>query len=228
MSLILNIDTALDSASVCLAEDERILQSAVNDNRNDHATWLHTAIINLLNKNNYTISQLNAVAVSIGPGSYTGLRIGLSAAKGFCYALHIPLITVNTLEMLAWAVKDEAANMDFICPMIDARRMEVFTAVYDKMLTEIQLPYSLIIEETSFASLLSSSKILFCGNGSNKAQSIIHSKNAFYSKSGSNATHLANFSHKRFQKNQFADVAYTEPFYLKEFYSADSRLKGLS
>ena len=100
MSLILNIDTALDSASICLTKDEEMVQLAFNENQKDHAAWIHTAIAELLKKNNYTIKQLEAVAVSIGPGSYTGLRVGLAAAKGLCFALNIPLITVSTLEIM--------------------------------------------------------------------------------------------------------------------------------
>jgi tRNA threonylcarbamoyladenosine biosynthesis protein TsaB len=120
MSLILNIDTALDTASVCLANQKEVLQFSVNEDQKDHAAWLHQTIAELLQKGGYSIKDLDAVAVSIGPGSYTGLRVGLATAKGFCYALQIPLITVNTLKLIAFAAKDEA--IDLICPMIDARR----------------------------------------------------------------------------------------------------------
>ena len=152
MSLILNIDTALDTASVCLAKDGTSLQLITNDNQKDHATWLHTAINEILKKGGYSISQLEAVAVSIGPGSYTGLRVGLASAKGFCYALRIPLIAVSTLEMMAVSVKEEASGL--ICPLIDARRMEVFTAIYDKELGEKSSPQTMIIDENSFASII--------------------------------------------------------------------------
>lgn len=217
MSLILNIDTALDAASVCLANDEEILQLTINENPKDQGGWLHLTIAEMLRQSGHRPNQLHAVAVSIGPGSYTGLRVGLAAAKGICYALNIPLIAVNTLELMAFAVKEEAT--DLICPMIDARRMEVFTAVYDKSMQEKISARALIIDETSFAGALSSSPILFCGNGSKKLQLLITNSNAAFSDNHSNASHLAVLSWNRFRKKQFADLAYTEPLYIKEFYS---------
>ncbi|MEI2739011.1 MAG: tRNA (adenosine(37)-N6)-threonylcarbamoyltransferase complex dimerization subunit type 1 TsaB [Chitinophagaceae bacterium] len=217
MSLILNIDTAIETASVCLAKDEEILQLTVNENRNNQAAWLHKAVADMLQKNNCKASELNAVAVSIGPGSYTGLRAGLAAAKGFCFALNIPLITVGTLETMAYAVKDEAT--DLICPMIDARRMEVFAAVYDNTLQEMAVPHALIIDESSFTHLLFTSRVLFCGSGSKKLQLLIKNNNAVFSQSTHDASHLAVLSYNRFRKKEFSDLAYTEPLYIKEFYS---------
>lgn len=190
MSLILNIDTALDKASVCLSKDGKVLQISFNENQKDHASWLHTAIAELLQKSNLKINDLQAVAVSIGPGSYTGLRVGLSAAKGFCFALNIPLITVNSLKLIAFAVKEEA--IDLICPLIDARRMEVFTALFDKNLLEKILPTNMVVDEKSFATVLLNNKILFCGNGVSKLQSIISNRNASFSNTNSDASHLAN------------------------------------
>ena len=218
MSLILNIDTALDRASVCLAQDDRIFQKAVNENQKDHASWLHPAINELLQKNKLAVHDLNAVAVSIGPGSYTGLRIGLSAAKGFCYALSIPLIAVSSLKILASAVKEEAT--DLIVPLIDARRMEVFMAVYDKNMEEKMPAQAMIADESSFVSLLISHKILFCGNGAEKVKKILSHDNALFSDANGDATNLARLSFRLFQQNEFADLAYTEPLYVKEFYSA--------
>lgn len=217
MSLILNIDTALDAASVCLAKNEEVIELAVNENQKDHAAWVHNAMAEMLQKKNLTPNQLTAVAVSIGPGSYTGLRVGLAAAKGLCYALKIPLITVDTLKMIAFAAKEEAATL--ICPMIDARRMEVFTAIYDKSLQEKIPAHALIIDESSFAALLSADKILFCGNGSKKLQPLIKNANATFSNTVSNASHLAALSQVYFRKKQFADLVCTEPLYIKEFYS---------
>lgn len=157
------------------------------------------------------------MAVSIGPGSYTGLRVGLAAAKGICYALNIPLITVGTLEIMAFAVKEEADEL--ICAVIDARRMEIYSAIYDINLEEKIAPGSMIINDKSFASVLSSGKILFCGNGITKLQAAISNNNAIFSSTVSNASHLAQIALPRFQKKTFADLAYTEPLYLKEFYS---------
>jgi tRNA threonylcarbamoyladenosine biosynthesis protein TsaB len=217
MSLILNIDTAIDSASICLAKDGETLQLASNKQQKDHAYWLHVAIAKIIKDGGYVMADLQAVAVSIGPGSYTGLRIGLSTAKGLCYALNIPLIAISTLDMMAFAAKDE--EVDFICPMIDARRMEVFTAIYNKNLKKIIEPQAMLLDEKSFVEFLSSGKIIFLGNGSNKLQSIISNNNAFFSLVWGNASHLANLSNKSFIKKEFADLAYIQPLYLKEFYS---------
>src|SRR5687767_10771942 len=148
MSLILNIDTALDTASVCLANKGEVLHLVVNEFPKDHSGWLHPAISELLQKSGYEIRDLSALAVSIGPGSYTGLRVGLSTAKGFCFALNLPLITIGTLQMMAYSVKDE--NADLLCPVIDARRNEVFTAVYDKNLEPVLPAQSMIAGENSF------------------------------------------------------------------------------
>lgn len=217
MSLILNIDTALDIASVCLAKEKQVLQFSANENQKEHSSWLHNSIAGILQKAGHTTKELDAVAVSIGPGSYTGLRVGLAAAKGFCYALQIPLITVNTLKLIAFAAKDEA--VDLICPMIDARRMEVFTAVYDKKFVE-KIPHqAMVLDENSFASLLSTNKVLFCGNGVNKLKSFVSNSHALYSDSTADASHLAHLAYPLFVNKEFANLAYSEPFYLKEFYS---------
>ncbi len=222
MSLILNIDTALDVASVCLAKNEELIQLSFNENQKDHAAWLHHSIAEMMQKAGYELNDLNAVAVSIGPGSYTGLRVGLAAAKGFCYALNIPLITVNTLKLIAFAAKDEATEL--ICPLIDARRMEVFTAIYNKNTEEKVPPHSMIIDENSFAGLLLSEKILFCGNGIKKLQPLLTHNNAAFSNKIADASHLAQLSLPLFNTGQFADLAYTEPFYLKEFYTPAGKI----
>src|ERR1051325_9884884 len=143
MALILNIDTAIETASICLSEDKNVLKFAINENQKDHAAWLSVAIKTLMKEAGIQLNQLNTIAVTIGPGSYTGLRVGLSAAKGLCYALNIPLITIGTLEMMAMAAKEEP--VDLLCPMIDARRLEVFTAVYNKKMEEVRSPHSLIL-----------------------------------------------------------------------------------
>ena len=221
MSLILNIDTALDTASVCLSEKGNVLQLSSSENQKDHASWLHIAIAELLQKSGYMIKDLQGLSVSIGPGSYTGLRVGLAAAKGFCYALKIPLITVSILKILAFAVKEEA--IDIICPLIDARRMEVFTAAYDKELREKISPHALVVDEKSFASFLSAGKVLFCGNGVKKLQPLISNSNALFSNTMADASHLARLSFNCYKNKEFADLAYAEPLYIKEFYSASRK-----
>ncbi len=217
MSLILNIDTALDIASVCLAKENQVLEVSFSKEQKEHAAWLHNTIAELMHKAGYAMKDLDAVAVSIGPGSYTGLRVGLAAAKGFCYALQIPLITVNTLKLIAYAAKEKA--IDLICPVIDARRMEIFTALYDKDLVEKIPPHALVLDEKSVTFLLPPNKILFCGNGIGKLKPLIPGSHAAFSNSVADASHLAQLSSPLFLNEQFAELAYTEPFYLKDFYS---------
>ena len=217
MSLILNIDTAIETASICLSEDKNVLQLSINENQKDHAAWLTVAIQKMMKNAGCELHQLNAIAVTIGPGSYTGLRVGLAAAKGLCYVLNIPLITIGTLEMMGVAAQDEP--IDLLCPMIDARRMEVFTAVYAKNLKEVRPPHALIIDKNSFDDFLTTNTILFFGNGSKKLQTVLHHPNAVYKNINSNASHMASLAADRLMTLQFADLAYVEPLYLKEFFT---------
>jgi tRNA threonylcarbamoyladenosine biosynthesis protein TsaB len=216
MALILNIDTSIENASVCIAEDDKPIAVANREGRQDHAAWLHVAIQDLLNQNKIATGTLAAVAVSIGPGSYTGLRLGLSTAKGLCYALGIPLLTISSLKMVAYA--SSAYDTELICPLIDARRMEVFTAVYDRKYKALLKPQALVIDSNSFSGLLSQHTITFCGNAIQKLQSLITHPHALFSRADSNATHLAYFAFQDFLHKNFADLAYVEPEYLKEFY----------
>ena len=173
MALILNIDTSIDTTYVCIAKDEKILQSYFSDDQKSNATNLHTAIHDLLINQNFTPKDLDAVAVTIGPGSYTGLRVGLATAKGLCYALKIPLINVGTLEMMVHhAISNGGFTKSLFCPMIDARRMEVFTAIYDDKMNEVLKPHAKIIEPQTFAEILLQNKIVFFGNGSKKWENI--------------------------------------------------------
>ena len=172
MPLILNIDTATEHASVCLSKDEVVLEVIESNEQKNHASFVQPAIQQLMMRTSWQLSDIDAVAVTSGPGSYTGLRVGLSSAKGICYALDKPLILINTLEVMAESILVHYQSIHqlidkstFICPMIDARRMEVFAAVYDKSMNEKIPAHSLIIDETSFASELISGNVLFCGNG---------------------------------------------------------------
>lgn len=228
MPLILNIDTALESACVSLAENEQVVRFSINENRNDHAAWLHTAIRKLMVDSNTPISDLDAVGVSAGPGSYTGLRIGLAAAKGLCYALEIPLVTVNTLEMLAvGAIKGFNSQhknllqneLILYCPMIDARRMEVYTAVYNSSLEIIVEPHARILDENTFNDLLKRHKIHFLGNGSLKFQQICKSQQAIFRNIPLNPHALPMLTYRNFIGNNFATLPYAEPLYLKEFFT---------
>ena len=217
MSLILNIDTAVETASVCLSNEGKCLDFAINEQQKLHASWLHVAIAEMLARAGNNIKDVNAVAVTIGPGSYTGLRVGLAAAKGLCYARNIPLITIGTLDLMAFAARNE--ETDLICPVIDARRMEVFTALYNKKLEQILPSQEMILTEHSFKESLDQHRILYLGNGIKKLQGLISHKNASFSPLLANAAHMAEISHREFDKQRFADLVYTEPYYLKDFYS---------
>ncbi|HEX5652027.1 MAG TPA: tRNA (adenosine(37)-N6)-threonylcarbamoyltransferase complex dimerization subunit type 1 TsaB [Chitinophagaceae bacterium] len=223
MPLILNIDSALETASVCLSEKLDCMGQLSNGDQKDHAAWLHEAIRQLLLQSGKLVKDLEAVAVSIGPGSYTGLRVGLSTAKGLCYALGIPLITVETLKLMAFAVKEEAKEL--ICPLIDARRMEVYTALYDNEMTEKQQPRAMIIDENSFSHLLSNHNLTFCGSGQKKLKKLITNDNASWTDSISTALHLSLIADQYFREGKFADLAYTEPLYIKDFHTGHKSVK---
>lgn len=234
MSLILNIDTALDTACISLAEDGKILFEDRNETQKDHASWVQVAIKDLMGKAGLGFQKLHAVGINLGPGSYTGLRIGLSSAKGICYAMNIPLITENSLKIMALSaliylestepeiLREEPA----ICPMIDAGRMEVFTAIYDIGLEELLEPQALILEGGSFEKILKRQKILFLGNGIMKFQPVCQNLNAIFKKMPLNPLALATLTYKYFIGNNFADLPYTEPLYLKEFFTKKTEPKG--
>lgn len=217
MSLILNIDTAVQTASICLADDETILGEKINPVQKDSAAWLHVAIKNLLEEQNISLKEIKAIAISEGPGSYTGLRVGMAAAKGLCYALEIPLITISTLKMMAVSVLDIPA--DLYCPMIDARRMEVFTAVYDDALKEVLPPHNLILSENSFEKLLEKNRIIFFGDGSEKLRPLIQHPNADFQPIAATARHMVTLSLLKQKQSMFSDLAYAEPYYGKDFHS---------
>ncbi|MES1220361.1 MAG: tRNA (adenosine(37)-N6)-threonylcarbamoyltransferase complex dimerization subunit type 1 TsaB, partial [Bacteroidota bacterium] len=164
------------------------------------------------------LKDIHAVAVAIGPGSYTGLRIGLSTAKGLCYALNIPLIAIGTLDMMAEAAIKKRA-VDLYCPMIDARRMEVFTAVYKRNMEKVIEPCAMIIDENSFSDLLKHNSILFYGNGSNKLKLLVNNREAFFDTIEINASELVKISNRRFRIKDFSSTAYTDPVYIKQFYT---------
>lgn len=218
MSLILNIDTALETANVCIAENGKVLKSKTNSVQKDHASFLHQAVDNLLVELSIEIKQLSAIAVSIGPGSYTGLRVGISSAKGFCYALNKPLLAISSLKIIANdAIGSFDGNEALICPMIDARRMEVFTALYDVQLNEIKAPSALVLNEFSFSEVLASNKIYFTGNGSPKFKTILLHENASFIENNDLTHSLAELSFFKYRSNDFDDLVATDPLYLKEY-----------
>ena len=220
MSLILNIDASTTAASICLCKEGKKLLLMENGNQKDHAAWLHVAIEMMMRESGYVMKDVSAVAVTSGPGSYTGLRVSMATAKGLCYALQIPLITENTLMMMAFAAKQKTDDNSFLfCPMIDARRMEVFTSLYNNNLEEIISPTAMVIDEKSFSTELEADKILFFGNGSDKWQRISTSNNAFFTEIPLLTEFLGSLSYKKFINRQFTDIIYSEPAYTKEFHT---------
>jgi tRNA threonylcarbamoyladenosine biosynthesis protein TsaB len=218
MSLILNIDTSTENATVSLAQDGKIMQSAVNNNQKEHATFLHQTIKNLLASASISMSSIDAVAVTEGPGSYTGLRVGMSTAKGLCYAIQKPLIAICTLKMMARdSLISHANDADLFCPMIDARRMEVFTAVFNNKLESVLEPCAMILNEHSFSKMLVENKIAFSGNGSFKFKPVVTSQKALFLANTDYSKALALLSFEYHKQNIFSDLALSEPKYIKEY-----------
>ncbi len=221
MSFILNIDTSLETASVSIAKDGTILSFQTNDIQKEHARFVHVAITELLAKENLKPSQLDAIGVTLGPGSYTGLRVGLSAAKGLCYALNKPLISVGTLEMMTKDVLmqiDDATNILF-CPMIDARRMEVFCAIYDADLKKIAEPHAIVLTPQSFAEKYDKNMIMFFGSGMAKWRDITTNANASFTTTKFLPKALAALTFKKFSISNFEDLFSSIPQYSKFFYT---------
>ncbi|MEO6550912.1 MAG: tRNA (adenosine(37)-N6)-threonylcarbamoyltransferase complex dimerization subunit type 1 TsaB [Ferruginibacter sp.] len=223
MSMILNIDTAIDIATVSIAKNGQLIGRLSNAQQKDHGGFLQPAIQRLLRDSALSIHELDAIAISAGPGSYTGLRVGMASAKGLSYALKKPLITINTLEILAWAAISERASAamtssGLYCPMIDARRNEVFTAVYDKNLQRVLAPSALILDKDSFAKTLLNSEVVFFGNGSPKWKTLCENISAIFIELLDNHLGMCQLSFRRFQSQSFADLAYSDALYLKEFH----------
>jgi tRNA threonylcarbamoyladenosine biosynthesis protein TsaB len=224
MSLILNIDTASESAHISFAENGKVLHTLSNGSQKDHASFLQAAIEQLIKSHDLKLKDIDAVAVTAGPGSYTGLRVGMASAKGLCYALKKPLITLSTLEVMTASVLQlfsTGKENFFYCPMMDARRMEVFTAVYKHDLTIQMQPCAMILDEFSFEKELSDNKIIFFGNGSAKWQSICpdsyRDKNAVFKAAAILPEAMSYLSDSMFLEKKITDLAYSEPVYLKEF-----------
>lgn len=232
MALILNIDTATEHASVCLSEDGKLLAIESNPNQKDHAAFIQPAIQKLLQAKGFKLQDVDAVSVSNGPGSYTGLRVGLSTAKGISYALDKPLILINTLEVIATAAiqsfqqKSNIQHPILFCPMIDARRMEVFTAIYDVSLQQVIAPTAMILDENSFQDLHQHNTIIFNGSGSDKFKTVIKNDNAVFLNIQHDARHMQTIAEKMYLLKSFADKAYSEPFYIKEFFTPAAKLKS--
>ncbi len=222
MSLILHIDTASEHASVSLANDGILLGVRENNSQRDHAAFLQPAVDELFSSNGILPGDLKAVSVVSGPGSYTGLRVGMASAKGYCYALNIPLLTVSSLHLLAASAIGSEAFIpgSILCPMIDARRMEVFTATYNPDCSQLSSPVALILDEHSFETELSRGPVLFFGSGAGKWENVCSHPNARFAKISPDPATFARLSYQLYEQQSFTSLAYSEPLYVKEFYSA--------
>lgn len=223
MALILNIDTATGYAGVCLSKNNTILACQSHQHQKDHAAFLQPAIEAIMNEGGYQLKDIDAVAVTGGPGSYTGIRVGLASAKGICYALNKPLIIVNTLAVIANAalanIDNKAEEKDIVLyAMIDARRMEVFAGKYNLELLELEKSHALVLDDAFFEGLNCHSKVIFCGDGSNKVDQFTLPINYSIDNSQHNVNHMVTISEAKFIANDFANLAYAEPLYIKEFY----------
>ena len=227
MANILNIDTSTDVCSVALTSEGTVLEHREDYEGQNHAKVLCSFINDMLDYATPRGIKLDAVAVSMGPGSYTGLRIGLSEAKGLCFGSDIPLIGISTLELLTVTVMFREFWDDDILfvPMIDARRKEVYTGVYDLALNKIMQPQPLILDENSFQEY-KDKQIVFFGNGSDKAKDIIQLPNARFIKNiRPEAVNMMALSERSFRNNNFIDIAYSTPEYLKDFQSTTPKKK---
>ena len=228
MSLILNIETATRHCSVGIARNGHVVSIRESDEKNIHAAKVTVFAEEVCHESGIEMAVLDAVAVSMGPGSYTGLRIGVSAAKGFCYALDIPLIAIPTLQTMALIATGLVADADLYCPMIDARRMEVYTALFDKYNKEIRSTSALIVDEASFDEELRSNTVCFFGDGAEKCREVLEPKGMRYLEGVMpDAKAMAGLSYRKFIENKFEDLAYFEPFYLKDFIAGKPKVKGL-
>ncbi len=220
MALILNIESSTSVCSVCLAENGKKIIGKETHEQNAHSKILTVFIETIFNEINLNVKDIDAVAVSKGPGSYTGLRIGVSAAKGITYGAGIPLISVSTLQNMAWGAKqflNKEENVLF-APMIDARRMEVYTQLFNSDLNPINEITAKIIDENSFSEELKKQKIYFFGDGAAKCKnSVTHKNSEFIDDLHPSADYMISYSEQAYKEKNFEDVAYFEPFYLKNF-----------
>ena len=221
LALILNIETSTTNCSVTLAENGKELVSCAINDGYKHSERLMTFVNQVFVDSQRKLSDLDAIAISEGPGSYTGLRIGVSAAKGISYALDKPLIAINSLEIMASAVSLNHPGYDLFIPMIDARRMEVYTAVYSNDLVVVDRLSAMIIDENAFRDIAETEKVIYFGDGADKCEHIFNARKNFKLLKAIMPTSIdmASLSFKRYQMNIFESVAYFEPNYLKDFHT---------
>jgi len=233
MSKILLIESGTNVCSVAIATDGNVVGLKESADEKAHASQLTVFIDQLVKETGIGIAQLDAIVVSKGPGSYTGLRIGVSAAKGICYAAEKPLISISSLDSMTQGAYQlyksiiEENSIDYLCPMIDARRMEVYTALYSKDFKKIKEIEALVIDESTYKTNLEEKKILFFGNGAIKCKELINHSNAFFVDDFSpSAQFMIPLAIKAITDQTFENVAYFEPYYLKDFVATLSRKKA--
>ena len=216
MRYILSIETSTTNCSVALSKNDKVIAfKEYNDTNYSHSELLHHYILEVFAQAQIQLQELSAVAVSKGPGSYTGLRIGVSAAKGLCYALNVPLISIDTLESLAHQLNIEEG---YIVPVLDARRMEVYSAVFNYRHQMVETVRAQIITSESFGNLLSQNIVYFLGSGAHKIAEVVKHKNArFILNYLPSAKQMAALAYHKYKIGNTEDVAYFEPFYLKDF-----------
>jgi tRNA threonylcarbamoyladenosine biosynthesis protein TsaB len=234
MAYILSIETATSVCSVGLSHDGRNIAIRESAERNVHASKVAVFIEEVLRESGVGAADLSAVAISKGPGSYTGLRIGVSSAKGICYAADLPLISINTLQAISARALDQlgtdfTAGSDRLLPMLDARRMEVYSAIYDGSLEEIEEPGAFIVDTGSFGNIGNIARVFYFGNGAAKCKAIFSDRENFIFLPDliPSATYLAPLAAKKYHANEFENLAYFEPFYLKDFIAGAPKVKGL-
>lgn len=230
MAEILLIETATSACSVGLVNSEGSVFVRESFKQRSHAELITVFIEEVVQEAGIDINEIDAVAVSMGPGSYTGLRIGVSTAKGVCYALGKPLIAIDTLQAMAAGMIAQSEDKQMLfAPMIDARRMEVYTAIFNAEIQKLNATEALIVDESAFQQWLSDSKVLFFGDGAAKCKPVIstHAKALFVNDFHPSVNYMAALAIDKFKAGMFENTAYFEPYYLKDFIAAPPRVKGL-
>lgn len=225
MALILHIDTALEKATVAIAKNGIIIAYSENHNQQKHASFVQPAIEDLLQKQSIGLHKIDAIAVTLGPGSYTGIRVALASAKGLCFALDKPLIGINTLELMALQliINTELADENILyCPMIDARRMEVFTVVYNSALQEIIPTQAMILDTSSFENIAINSEVVCIGNGVVKFKPLTSHSNFRFVESIDYKEAFAKQAYNNFMQKQFINVVTSVPLYVKQVFTTVS------
>lgn len=225
MSLLLHIETSGELGYVAIARYDQCLAAIQNSNPMQHAAFVQPAVVNLCQQLHISLSDIEAICVSNGPGSYTGLRVGLASAKGLCYALNKPLITLSTLHIMAHAMMTSPLYKPgmLLAPLIDARRMEVFFALYNNQLESLLEPRTALLDSSFLNGYAKETGILFAGSGAAKFQAVSNTANHFFDTMPSTIASMCILGHRHFLGQHFDSLAYATPFYCKAFYSTQKQ-----